>query len=172
MSITGHTTVLRSSLMGVSRGCNHISFTSQWLSRNTSTFPTEAKAHKTKIHGNMKHTNTFAIISAQSISSILTTLCKRGETPSALGNADKPETPQGLVQSQRQKVDPGYSHLAMNCSSEPLFTFLWRDFLVITCSTQIQQSYYTLNEASSDQQSSGTFVLMQSTSHAWVRLQR
>lgn len=61
MSITGHTTVLRSSLIGVSSGCSHISFTSQWLSRNTSTFPAETQAHMTqRFRGNMKYTGTHA----------------------------------------------------------------------------------------------------------------
>lgn len=50
ISITGHTTVCRSSRMTASKGCSHITFTSQWLSRNTKTSPKEANNGALKIH--------------------------------------------------------------------------------------------------------------------------
>lgn len=49
MSMTGQTTVFLFSLMGVSRGWSHASFTSQWLSRNTNTSPEEKTAMKTAL---------------------------------------------------------------------------------------------------------------------------
>lgn len=49
MSITGHTTVCGSSRMMASKGCNHITLTSQWLSRNTRTSPAEVKGEGGKV---------------------------------------------------------------------------------------------------------------------------
>lgn len=170
MSITGHTTVLRSSLIGVSSGCSHISFTSQWLSRNTSTFPAETQAHMTqRFHGNMKYTGTHAsFYQQQSIGSILTTLCHRRETPFTPKRVYKLENPQGLV--QLQKVDSGYSHLARNAQ---VGTFLWEGFIV-KYSTQTQQSCCNLNETSSDHSLGVRRCICPDTQHLplWGRLQR
>lgn len=58
MSITGHTTVCGSSRMTASKGCNHITFTSQWLSRNTRTSPGEVKGENERV---LPHTMTIPI---------------------------------------------------------------------------------------------------------------